>query len=114
VEDQAALRELVAHTRDSVYTSGLTGDGVSHLAQRIEEVLGRRLKRVRLKIPYSRGDLVNHCYARGRVHGREDAEEGILLDAEMPMDLAGKLSSFIISPDTAASLDPASAPSAAA
>ena len=97
VRDQPALRNLVASTRDSVYTSGLTGEGIPQLLIRIEDVLSRNLTPLSLLIPYQRGDLAHLCYARGRVMHRADTEKGILLVAELPTDLAGKLESYRVS-----------------
>jgi hypothetical protein len=45
-------------------------------------------------LPYQRGDLVNLCYARGRVGARVDTDQGVLLDADLPFDLASKLQGY--------------------
>ena len=94
VEDQLSLRSLIADTRDSVYTSGATGEGMPHLLRRIQEVLGRSLVSVNLRVPHNRGDLVSLCYSRGRVQSREDTETGVELHADLPADLASKLECF--------------------
>ena len=94
VRDQYALRSMVSKTPDSVYISGRTGEGVPQLLQVIQDVLGRGLVSTRMLLPYQRGDLVNLCYARGRVGARVDTDQGVLLDADLPFDLASKLQCY--------------------
>jgi GTPase len=45
VKDTYRLRDIVAHERDTIYVSALTGDGLPQLRQKIQQVLEREKRR---------------------------------------------------------------------
>jgi GTP-binding protein HflX len=45
VKDSYKLRDIVAHERDAIYISALTGDGLPQLLQKIQQVLEREKRR---------------------------------------------------------------------
>jgi GTP-binding protein HflX len=45
VKDTYKLRDMVAHERDAIYISALTGDGLPQLLQKIQQVLEREKRR---------------------------------------------------------------------
>ena len=45
VKDTYRLRDIVAHERDTIYVSALTGDGLPQLLLKIQQVLEREKRR---------------------------------------------------------------------
>lgn len=101
-----AVRRLVAQTPNAVGISALTAAGMTALLESIEELLAEKMVPVTLLVPYRRGDLVAVCYERGRVRRREDREEGVYLEADLPCGLASHLAA-IAPPAPAGDLVPA-------
>ena len=94
VGDQYVLRKLVAETPNSVYISALKRDGIRHLMGVLSKTLQNLLVRLSLEIPYERSDLVSLCYDSGKVLSAEYTTEGILVEAEVSREIAGKLEKY--------------------
>ena len=94
LEDQYALRKIVADKPNSVYISALRRQGLDQLMSTITNLLQNLLVRVSLSIPYERSDLVSLCYDSGRVLHAEYTDQSILVEAEVSRDIAGKLERF--------------------
>lgn len=91
VDDKEELRTLVRETPHAVSLSALTGEGIPDLLAQIEATLAERMVPVAVMVPYQRGDLVALCYERGRVRAREDGEQGVSLQVDLPGPLAAQL-----------------------
>jgi len=94
ISDQYALRELIAKSPNAAYISAKTAEGMPHLMDRIVKTLQGLLVEVHLLVPYNRSDIVAQCYEYGRVLKAEYAEAGILVDARITHDLAGRVRAF--------------------
>lgn len=96
VQDQYALRSLVATTPDSVYISATSAEGIPHLMDRIRATVQTLVADMTLAIPYSRSDLVALCYEYGRVVSVDYRDDAIHVRAEVARSLAGRLSEFAL------------------
>lgn len=96
VEDQFALRKMIADTPNSCYISASKADGVSYLMDRINETIKGLVTTMLVAIPYSRSELVAQCYEFGVVHSVDYGPEHILVRADLSRALAGKLEEFQI------------------
>jgi GTP-binding protein HflX len=94
VKELPELRMLVADTPNSCAISARTADGIQSLTDRILKTVADLLVRVKLVIPYDRSDLVAQCYEYGRVNKTEYVEQGVLVDASITRDLAGRVSRY--------------------
>ena len=94
VADQYFLRKIVAERPYSVYISALRRQGIPHLMAAISKLLQSLLVRMSLEIPYERSDLVSLCYDSGKVLKAEYTPTGILVEAEVSRDIAGKLEKY--------------------
>lgn len=95
VKDQYILRKMVADRPDSVYISALEKEGISHLMALLSKTLQSLLVRLSLEIPYNRSDLVSLCYESGKVLKAEYTTEGILVEAEVSREMAGRLQKYL-------------------
>jgi GTP-binding protein HflX len=93
VEEPGSLGPLLAET-GGVAISAATGQGVEDLLAEIEPATDPRSARLRLRIPYTDGPALSLCYESGRVLSREDLDEGVLLEVEIPRQLAGSVSAY--------------------
>ena len=96
VQDQYALRELVADTENACYVSALTAEGMPQLMDRIVHTVESLLVPVQLCVPYNRSDMVAQCYEYGRVLRADYREEGIYVEAQITRDLAGRVRQYAI------------------
>jgi GTP-binding protein HflX len=86
-EGDGLLRQLAAE--GGVPVSARQGTGIERLLAGIDDGLRATRLHCRLKVPYDRAGVVSLIYARGQVLRREDAADGIRLDAQIPRALAG-------------------------
>ena len=96
VEDQLALRKLVADTPNSCYISAAKAEGLTHLMDRISATIQSLVSTMLVAIPYSRSELVAQCHEFGVVHSVDYGPEHILVRADVAHALAGKLEAFQI------------------
>jgi len=76
---------------DDVYISAKTGFGIERLLWAISRRLKENMRRVRIHLPFSAGNLIHEIYERGWVLDREDGAEQVILDANIEKPLADKL-----------------------
>jgi len=88
VDEPHAIRRLNEEA-GGVPISARTGSGVDELLARIHAAIRQLVVRVSLTLPYADGAALSLCYERGRVLRREDRNEGIFLDVELPYSLVG-------------------------
>jgi GTPase len=94
---------------DSVAMSALTGQGLNDLLAAVEEVLEAEMPRIKVLIPFERGDLVSLFHERGLIEKETHSVEGTYIVGQIPEHLVDTLSEFRVArapqPDVAASSD---------
>ncbi len=95
--DDSGRAVLDAHHDHSLAISARTGEGLSTLLARMEELLAEDMLEVTLLIPYARYELVRMVYARGSVTGKEEGPDGVRLRARVPAGLSWKLAPYAAS-----------------
>lgn len=96
VQDQYALRAMVAATPGSAAISAVTSEGIQDLQDRIVSTVGGLLVDIDVRLPYERSDLVAQCYALGRVQKADYRDDGIYVQAQTTHDLAGRMSQYAL------------------
>ncbi len=86
VIDRIKLRE-----KNAVAVSALTGQGIDELIAMIEDQLPSPQIDVKVLIPYTQGDLLARIYKEGHLLSRTDTENGYLIVAKVPENLAIQL-----------------------
>lgn len=92
--DPFVLDRLKLREKNSIAVSALTGDGIDELIAMIEAQLPSPQIDVKVLIPYSQGDLVARIYKEGHLLSREDTEQGTVIVAKVPENLARVLEDF--------------------
>ena len=92
VEHASALDALVAR-REGVGVSAVTGQGLPDLLKAIDRVLPAS-GAITLRIPHNDGAALALCYERGRVLGRVDEAQHVVVDVELPPAWAGSLTGY--------------------
>jgi GTPase len=87
-------RELERRHPDAVLVSGLTGEGIPALIQRIEDEFARTLRQVELLIPYEQGGRLAELHELAGDLEREDTPEGVRVVALLPVTVAARYESF--------------------
>lgn len=79
-----------------VEVSAQTGKGLPQLLDAIEAILKKTLYRVRLQLPYDRGDLVSMLHDAGTVEEQHHTEEGVQLTVQLPARLFERFKQYQI------------------
>ncbi len=95
--DPLARRRVTARFPDALQVSALTGEGLAELRARIAEQFQDRFEPVRLLLPYDEGAKLAELYDLGApVDGREDTEEGVLVQARLPRREIRRFAEFLV------------------
>ncbi len=95
--DEARRTELENRHRDGVLVSGVTGEGIEGLSQRIEEEFARTLREIELLIPYDEGGRLAELHEIAGDLEREETPEGVKVVARLPASLAGRYEPYALS-----------------
>ena len=79
-----ALRDRMAELRDAVPISALRGLGLVNLLRKISQKLPEPAQRVSLVIPYAEGRVLSQVYSQGRVLRRQDRDDNMVVEVELP------------------------------
>jgi GTP-binding protein HflX len=89
------LRDIVAEIPDAVPISVLKGFGLLNLLRRISQRLPDPARRARLVIPYAEGKVLSEVYAQGRVLKRDDRDDVMVVDVEVPAPSLERLRPYV-------------------
>jgi GTP-binding protein HflX len=92
--DPLTIARLRRRERSSVVVSARTGAGVEELLAAVEAALPVLELRVRVLLPYDRGDLVAKIHSQGEVETQEHTGDGTLLAARVPLSMAAELEPY--------------------
>ncbi|MEE8348105.1 MAG: GTPase HflX [Acidobacteriota bacterium] len=82
-------------SREHVFTSARTGEGVPRLLEWIDFLINQSYRQVHLTIPFDRGDVVSKLRERARIQVQEYREDGIHLEASVPVADLGRYQQFV-------------------
>ena len=85
------LRRFTREFKDSIPISGLTGEGIDLLKERIRDVLSHLITEVEFTIPHRKLALMNLIYKEGKVKKCEYSKNSIRIEARVPKVLAARI-----------------------
>jgi GTP-binding protein HflX len=88
--------ELRLRHPDAVLVSGVTGEGLEELGERIEQELAHTLRRLELLVPYADGGSLAELHDVAGEVSREDTPEGVRVRALVPARLAQRFERFAV------------------
>ena len=94
--DDDARDELRLRHPDAVLVSGVTGEGLEELGERIEQELAHTLRRLELLVPYTDGGSLAELHELAGEVSREDTPEGVRVRALVPARLAQRFERFAV------------------
>jgi GTPase len=94
--DDERRRELERRHPAAVLVSGMTGEGIPALIQRIEVEFARTLRQVELLIPYEQGGRLAELHELAGDLEREDTPDGVRVIARLPVTIAARYESFAL------------------
>jgi GTP-binding protein HflX len=94
--DEDEREELRLSHPDAVLVSGVTGEGLEGLGERIERELAHSLRRVDLLVPYADGSSLAELHEVAGEVNREDTPEGVRVQALVPARMAQRLARFAV------------------
>lgn len=82
--------------RVCVEVSARTHEGLDNLKECLKNLLGRMVRRCRLRIPFNKGgNVISWLYSNGKVLGTDYDESAAIMDVELDKDAAGRVLEFI-------------------
>lgn len=75
--------------------SARTGYGFEELLQKIARLLPQTQRRMKLLIPYDKGNLLSEIREEGKIFSEEYTPEGTLVDALVEMKLLHKVEGMV-------------------
>ena len=81
---------------EGLLVSGLTGEGLEELGERIEAEFARVLRDVSLLLPYSEGGRLAELHEIAGDLVREDTPEGVLVKARVPATVAARFERYAV------------------
>ncbi len=79
-----------------VFVSALKNEGMDELMDKIEIFISSRKIRIKLRLPFEKGDVLSRLKERNMVENLKYLEEGIELVTEVDRSVAMKLSEYIV------------------
>jgi GTP-binding protein HflX len=79
---------------DEVTVSAQNGTGIPELLDAIEATIAKHYRKVRLLLPYQRGDLVSALFESATVENQEHTENGVILTVQLPPSLYERYKTF--------------------
>jgi len=97
VVEPERLEQLARRHPNAVLVSGVTGEGLDRLGQRIEDEFARTLHAVELLVPYDEGGRLAELHDLAGDLEREDTPEGVRVSARLPAGIIGRFDRFAVS-----------------
>jgi GTP-binding protein HflX len=94
--DSEQREDLRLRYPDAVLVSGVTGEGLEDLGERIERELAHTLRHVDLLVPYADGSSLAELHDVAGEVTREDTAEGVRVRALVPARLAERFARFAV------------------
>ena len=89
--------ELMIRDPGSIAVSGLTGEGLEELGDRIESAFEQTLQPLELLVPYSAGGTLAELHDVAGELDRHDRPDGVLVRARVPAAIAHRFEGFAVS-----------------
>ncbi len=80
--------ELKATYSEDLFVSAHTGEGLDELRAHLDELLSAKLIRLKVVVPYTRGDLISKFYDNAAVENEEHTDSGLILTGLLPAQIA--------------------------
>jgi GTP-binding protein HflX len=96
--DEDARQELRFRHPEAVLVSGVSGEGLADLEQRLEHDLAHTLRPLDLLVPYADGGSLAELHELAGEVSREDTAEGVRVHALVPARLAQRFARFAVAP----------------
>jgi len=97
-QDPEAACASLCDLPDSVAVSALTGYGLENVLAEIETALESDRRRIKVLLPFARGDLVSLIHERGLIEEETHQSEGTYMEALVPDHLLSQLAEFATKP----------------
>lgn len=97
-EDRSMLTRLKIHYPKTIEISALKKIGFEKLQERLIDELNQRRRKLHLRIPQSDYAVVSEVIRYGNIHEQEYEDNDVLLDVDLPIPLANKLTHYVIQP----------------
>jgi len=99
LSDPQAAREALKSFPDAVAISALTGEGLSDLLEKVQEILFENYVPLEITLPYNEGRLISLFHEQGQIERIEHVEAGIEIQGRIPGRYLSQFKDHLGSPD---------------
>ena len=92
--EKKSLDVFKLNFKDPICISGLTGENIAELIDRITDLLSEEIISMDVDIPLDRMDLVNLAHREGQVHQIEYKPESVHIKVSLPVKIAAQFARF--------------------
>ncbi len=92
--DPLRVHEARAMCSEAIFLSARTGEGLDRLVEAMARTLRSYWQRYRFRVPYTHARDLQWFYKAGRILWREDREDGVYLEVEVPPWLVGRMKAY--------------------
>ena len=96
VYNKCDMANAVAFDPDILLTSAKTGYGLDALLDKIDDVLGHRVRTIELVLPYDKLALADILRSRGSVAAEESREDGVFYRATVKIDDLHRFEAYLV------------------
>ena len=96
VYNKCDMANAVAFDPDILLTSAKTGYGLDALLDKIDDVLGHRVRTIELVLPYDKLALADILRSRGSVAAEEYREDGVFYRATVKIDDLHRFEAYLV------------------
>lgn len=86
---------IVPHSMDGYGVSAKLGTGIPFVMERLKKDLFNQWRRLRILVPYTRGDVSSRIHEQYTVYRSEYQDQGILMDVELDEEAAGRYQEWV-------------------
>jgi len=86
---------IYSGAQGSVNVSALTGQGTGDVLERLDRMLVEEFRRVVIRLPHGRGDVLSDLYRVGRVSRVDFEDEGVVVECELHEKQYGRYRRFV-------------------
>jgi GTP-binding protein HflX len=92
--DPQDVERLKTRYPAAAFCSALTGDGIGDVRRHIATEAARGSRKMRLLVPYERGDLVRLAHENGQILSEEHTGSGTLMQVRLPVRIADRFAPY--------------------
>jgi len=95
IAEPRRVAQLIRGPGRSVAVSARTGNGLDGLLEEVDRLLGKRRRRIRLRIPQQEARVVSWLHDHAHVRSQQYLDNAVIMDVEVDSEYEGRLARYV-------------------